>query len=64
MQSYLVVPPWLLATVFDEHGDKDDDDVDGKYKDRDADAVLSYLMVPPWQAAKPNEDSCTASTME
>ena len=47
MQSYLVVPPWLLATVFDEHGDKDDDKddgdvVDGKYKDRDADAVLPY----------------------
>ena len=42
MQSYLVVPPWLLATVFDEHGDKDDDDVDGKYKDGDADVVLPY----------------------
>ena len=26
--------------------------------------LWSYLMVPPWRAAKPNEDSCSASTME
>ena len=54
--------PRRVATVFDEHGDKDDnkddDDVDGNHKDGDADAVLPYgSPLQAWQVSKPNEDS-------